>query len=182
MSSRQSDLGTDTAPPDTVRRTATPGSGVEPELEAELVAIAGGAGCELVHAEFKGGVLRLFIDRPDRPGGVEIADCERVSRETSALLDVVDFGPSRYVLEVSSPGLDRQLYRPADYRRFTGRRVRMTFRSPDTGAKRTVQGLLESFDEAGPGGGTVTVVESDRDERITLPLEAVEKTRLEIEL
>src|SRR6185369_3709461 len=76
------------------------------ELQPELEAIAESAGCELVHVEIKGGVLRLFLDKPE---GITLADCEHVSKLASAYLDVVDFGKSRYVLEVSSPGLDRQL-------------------------------------------------------------------------
>jgi hypothetical protein len=80
----------------------------------ELAAIAESVGCELVRVEFKGGVLRLMLDR--EPGserlGVSHEDCANVSRQASALLDVVDFGPARYTLEVTSPGLDRPLYRP----------------------------------------------------------------------
>src|SRR4051795_4542952 len=79
------------------------------EITPEIEAVAQAAGCELVHAELKGGVLRLFVDKPE---GVTLADCEHVSRQVSALLDVLDFGPGRYVLEVSSPGLDRQLFKP----------------------------------------------------------------------
>ncbi|MGD2115628.1 MAG: hypothetical protein PVG07_11280, partial [Acidobacteriota bacterium] len=55
----------------------TPGPGtISPELEHELEAIADANGCDLYHAEFKGNVLRLFIDRPDQPGGVDLGDCE----------------------------------------------------------------------------------------------------------
>ncbi|HRU10899.1 MAG TPA: ribosome maturation factor RimP, partial [Thermoanaerobaculia bacterium] len=114
---------------------------IDAELVAELESLAAASGCELVHCEFKGGVLRLFIDRPD---GVTLEDCEHVSRQASALLDVADFGSSRYTLEVSSPGLDRQLYRPRDYQRFAGRRVRVTYRPEAAEArKRTVVGRLE---------------------------------------
>ena len=74
------------------------------EITPEIEQVAQAAGCELVHAELKGGVLRLFVDRPE---GVTLADCQLVSRQVSALLDVLDFGTGRYVLEVSSPGLDR---------------------------------------------------------------------------
>jgi ribosome maturation factor RimP len=102
-----------------------------PEVEAELAESAAAAGCELIHAEWKGGLLRLVLDRPDSPdspdSGVSLADCERVAKQASALLDMLDFGQGRYLLEVSSPGLDRQLYRPSDYRRFLGRLVRVTY-------------------------------------------------------
>src|SRR3954468_1088259 len=102
------------------------------EIMPELEAVAQAVGCELVHAELKGGVLRLFVDRPE---GVTLAECEQVSRQVSALLDVLDFGAGRYVLEVSSPGLDRQLYRPPDYERFAGHLARVTYEDPETGKK-----------------------------------------------
>src|SRR5689334_21983574 len=103
--------------------TATPSRLAEilPQFES----VASSAGCDLLHAEIKGGVMRLILDRPE--GGVTLTDCEHVSKQVSHLLDVLDFGSGRYVLEVSSPGLDRQLYRPADYERFAGRLARVTF-------------------------------------------------------
>jgi len=81
-------------------------------------------GYELVELEVSGGrgsaTLRVFIDRPS---GVGIEDCEQVSRELSALLDVHDPVPSSYRLEVSTPGLDRVLRTPAHFARFAGARV-----------------------------------------------------------
>jgi ribosome maturation factor RimP len=162
--------------------TRGPGT-ISPELEHELEAIADANGCELYHAEFKGNVLRLFIDRPEHSGGVDLGDCEVVSKQVSALLDVVDFGPGRYTLEVSSPGLDRQLYRPRDYRRFVGHLAKVTFRSPETGDKRTVKGLLKEYRDDGPDGPEITVdVTEGKEETLTLPLETIETARLEIEL
>jgi len=160
---------------------------LEPELIREIEDIAASSGCELVHAEFKGGVLRLFIDRPE--GGVDLSDCERVSKQVSALLDVLDFNPGRYLLKVSSPGLDRELYRPRDWERFTGRRVRVKLIDPDSGQKRTVHGRLESFEprpagtsarEAGDGQAEILV--EDTGERLVVALHDVETARLEIEL
>jgi len=128
-------------------------------------------------------VLRLFIDRPDRAGGVDLADCETVSKQVSALLDVVDFGAGRYTLEVSSPGLDRRLYRLRDYRRFAGSLARVTFREPGTGQKRTVVGRLgEPREPGGSGGPEVAIDLAQGEETLVLPLEAVEMARLEIEL
>lgn len=174
-------------PGDRARATTPPGAAaIGPELDDELHAIAEASGCELVHAEFKGHLLRLFIDRPDHPGGVDLADCETVSKQVSALLDVMDFGPGRYTLEVSSPGLDRQLYRPRDYRRFTGHLVRVTHRDPDTGQKRTDVGRLGAFRESGAGGGPEIALElaerAEGENTLVLPLDAVEVARLEIEL
>ena len=150
--------------------------GVDSRLADELAGIASGAGCELVHVEFKGGVLRLILDR--EPGGVTHEDCANVSRQASALLDVVDFGPARYTLEVSSPGLDRQLYRPEDYGRFSGRLARVTIQPPGE-RKRTVIGRITDFDPA--DGGRVTVTD-DKGGTEVIPLSQVLKARLEIEI
>jgi ribosome maturation factor RimP len=155
---------------------AGPRAVVDDDLERELAAVAASAGCELVHAEFKGGVLRLFIDRPE---GVTLADCEAVSKQVSALLDVLDFGAGRYLLEVSSPGLDRQLYRARDYERFVGRKVRVTWFTG--GGKRTVVGRLEAFDPAGGGAATVAEEGAAAASHV-IPLADVAVARLEIEI
>lgn len=108
---------------------------------AERIAVA--EGLELVDAEWKGGsrggTLRVFIDKE---AGVTHGDCERVSRQLSAVLDVEDLIPATYSLEVSSPGLDRKLTKPGDYRRFTGRAARVRMREPLHGA-RQVKGRIE---------------------------------------
>ncbi len=148
------------------------------ELSAELEAAAAQHGCELLHVELKGGILRLFLDRAD--GGVTLSDCEQMSRRASALLDLHDFGRSRYTLEVSSPGLDRQLYGPRDYQRFQGHRVRVTFRPSSARNKRTVTGRLEAFETSGEGRIEVEV--DDTQERVEIPLSEVLVARLEIEL
>lgn len=152
---------------------------IDGELVAELAAVAEQAGCELIHTEFRGGTLRMFLDRPE---GVTLDDCANVSREVSALLDVTDFGNGRYTLEVSSPGLDRQLYGPKDYERFTGRLVRVTHVDPETRRKATFVGRLEAFR---PGGGEedgeITVCEEEGCRRHVVALREVTKARLEIE-
>ena len=138
-------------------------------LEAELGTIAQRCGCELLAARFAGNTLRLVLDRPAAEGeaGVTVDDCAAVSREASALLDVEDFASGRYVLEVSSPGLDREFYRDADYERFAGRKVKVTWRLPASGAKRTDVGRLASVDlTAGrftlaTGGDPLTIHLSD---------------------
>ncbi len=154
---------------------------IEPELTTELESLAAASGCELVHCEFKGGVLRLFIDRPE---GVTLEHCELVSRQASALLDVAGFGASRYTLEVSSPGLDRQLYRPRDYRRFAGRLVRVTYRPEgEVARRRTVVGRLEAL--AGDDDAATVVLrvsEAEGGEPLAIPLASVQTARLEIEL
>ncbi len=161
---------------------ATKGGGRIAEIQPELEQIADAAGCELVHVEIKGGVLRLFIDKPE---GVTLADCEHVSKLASAWLDVVDFGKSRYLLEVSSPGLDRQLFKARDYARFVGRKVRVTVEDPETRRKKTVVGRLEAFDlaEGAPeGDARIVVVEEPKGERMEVSLRDIRQARLEIEL
>ncbi|MFQ5816718.1 MAG: ribosome maturation factor RimP [Terriglobia bacterium] len=96
-------------------------------------------GLELVAVEWLGSprhrVLRILIDKP--AGAVSHRECELVSQQIGTILDVEDLIASRYVLEVASPGLERKFYRPADYERFSGRRVkvRLKQRSPTVGKK-----------------------------------------------
>jgi ribosome maturation factor RimP len=122
--------------------------------------VAASSGLEVVNVELRGGgkarMLRIVIDKP---AGVTHEDCVNLSREVSTILDVEDVVPgSSYLLEVSSPGLDRDLFRPADYERFTGSLVKLTTRQPVNG-NRHFEGRLESF----------------RDGRLTLALSAPRK-------
>lgn len=153
------------------------------ELKAEISAVAQQLGCELLHSEFSHGTLRVFLDRPD--GGVTLADCETVSREISAFLDVTDFGDRRYTLEVSSPGLDRELYGPRDYERFCGELARVSFRDT-SGTPKTVTGRIAAYRPASregedPVGGEITLVD-DADVRLEIALSDIRKANLEIEL
>jgi ribosome maturation factor RimP len=150
---------------------------VAPELIAEFESIARASDCELVHAEIKGNVLRVILDKEE---GISLGDCEQIAKHVSAYLDVVDFGRSRYVLEVSSPGLDRQLYEPRDYARFVGRLARVTYGTAE-GKKRTVVGRLQAFTPE-PAPGAVTVVAEPSGEELSLRLEDIKLARLEIEI
>ena len=110
-------------------------------------------GYELVDVEWSAtvrqGVLRIFIDHVDpAQGHIGIEDCERVSREVSALLDVEDPLPGAYTLEVSSPGFDRVLRKPAHFVRFVGERVWVELREARAGRKRYT-GTLRAVGEAG---------------------------------
>jgi ribosome maturation factor RimP len=119
---------------------------------AERVAVS--EGLTLVDVELKGGrvnpLLRVYIDKPTEAGaagGVTHGDCEVVSEQLSAILDVEDMFPDRYTLEVSSPGLDRKLTKPSDFTHFAGRRVRLVLR--EAAEKQNVlEGRLAGF-EAG---------------------------------
>ena len=118
-------------------------------LIALIEPLVGRLGYELVELEHTSGrgsaVVRLFIDRPN---GVGLEDCERVSREVSALLDVEDPIPTAYTLEVSSPGFDRVLRTQAHFARFVGSRVAVELAAPRAGRRRYT-GRLLSADEAG---------------------------------
>jgi ribosome maturation factor RimP len=81
------------------------------------------------------GLLRVYIDRES---GVTLADCERVSEQLGALLDVEDPLPGSYVLEVSSPGFDRRLRKMEHFERFAGERVRIELREPRDGRRRLI--------------------------------------------
>jgi ribosome maturation factor RimP len=104
---------------------------------------------ELVEVELRGGgksrMLRIFIDKA---AGVTHEDCANLSREVSTILDIEDAVPGgSYLLEVSSPGLDRKLLRAADFERFQGSQVKLTTKEPVNG-NRHFEGRLEHF-EAG---------------------------------
>src|SRR6266852_6501667 len=119
--------------------------------------VAGSSGLEVVEVEVCGAgkhrMLRVFIDRPgalpaaDRPDGVTHEDCSKFSREFGTIVDVEDAFPGgSYVLEVSSPGLDRKLTKAAEFERFRGSRMKLMTRNP-VNNNRYFEGRLESFRE-----------------------------------
>ncbi len=128
-------------------------------------------GFELSDLEMKiggqDGLVRLFIDSPN---GITLEDCESVSRQVSAILDVEDPVPGNYSLEVSSPGLDRTLTKLAHFQRFTGEDVRVKLRFPIAG-RRNFRGALRAADEE--------KIEIEVDgEAHTLSLATIESARL----
>ena len=116
--------------------------------------VAASSGLEVLDVEFLGGgqarMLRVFLDKPaagnDPLAGVTHEDCANFSREFGTILDVENVMPGSYTLEVSSPGLDRKLVRPADFTRFTGSRVKLMTREP-VNNNRHFEGRLESFQD-----------------------------------
>ncbi len=153
---------------------------IDANLEEEFALVAASTGCELVHVDYNHGRLQVFLDRPQ---GVTVDDCQRVSKQLSALLDVAEFGGSKsYVLEVSSPGLDRQLYGPKDYDRFRDHLVRVTFFTAEPRAKKTIVGRLEDFRPQESDGGEITVLDTSTDTRHEIDLADIQTARLEIEL
>ena len=150
------------------------------ELDREAIAgiierVAAREGLELVHWEVVGGpgnfMLRIYIDKP---GGVSHADCELVSNQVGTLLDVEDVISHRYVLEVSSPGLERGLYKRGDYGRFAGRRIKLKTSEPING-QRNFRGKLLSFVD-----DRVHLDADDRGE-IEIPYEQIVKANIEYE-
>jgi ribosome maturation factor RimP len=114
--------------------------------------VAASSGLEVVEVEILGGgkarMLRVFLDKPaagaEPLSGVTHGDCANFSREFGTILDVEEVMPGSYTLEVSSPGLDRRLIKPADFSRFTGSRLKLTTRQP-VDNNRHFEGRLESF-------------------------------------
>ncbi len=128
-------------------------------------------GYELVELEYAAGrsqaVVRIFIDKP---AGITVDDCERVSREVAALLDVEDPIPTAYTLEVSSPGFDRVLRTPAHFERFAGSRVFVELKAPRAGRKRYT-GMLQAV--------TATGIELEVDrQKVEIAFEEIGKARL----
>src|SRR6476469_4552786 len=121
--------------------TALPG-----RVEEEIEKIVSSEGLELVHVDYRkqgrGWLLRIDIDKE---GGVTLTDCELVSHQVSAFLDVEDVVPAEYELQVSSPGLDRKFYKESDYQKFIGRKVRVKTSKPIRGLH-VIIGHLKSFD------------------------------------
>jgi len=105
-------------------------------------------GLDLIHVEFRrepnGWVLRLYIDRE---GGVNLDDCAQLSRQVGVMLEENDFIDFPYNLEVSSPGLNRPLFRKADYIRFRGKRARIRLKKPVEGRRRFVGMISETSDQ-----------------------------------
>lgn len=139
-------------------------------------------GLEVFDVEWKVGrdrLLRVYIDRLPGPAnpeglGVGIKDCERVSEQLSVILDVEDLVPGpHYLLEVSSPGLDRKLIRPADYERFVGRLARIWLIEPVENQK-YLEGRLAGYADENV---KVTV----RDREITVPYAGIRKANLVVE-
>jgi ribosome maturation factor RimP len=128
--------------------------------------------------EAGGMVLRVQVDRPGPAAtaeeSVSIEDCAKVSRDLSAILDVEDAVPSAYILEVSSPGLDRPLRKADDYRRFTGRRAKIVMREAIDG-QGYFKGRLAGVEEHD------VLIDTDDGRRHRVPLTAITRANLEVE-
>jgi ribosome maturation factor RimP len=164
-------LGSRMAQPDLGRRESPEG-----KISALAGRVAASIGMELILVEVKRGgrrsLVRIFIDQP---GGVSLDDCERFSRRFSVLLDVEDWIPDSYVLEVSSPGLDRPLINEADFRRFADKKAKIRLRNGVEG-QRNFRGRILGVTEGRLG------LEVAPGREIEIDLADIDKANLEIEL
>lgn len=131
---------------------------------------------ELVHVEIAGtkrdAVVRIFIDKPD---GITLDDCSSLSAEVGDAMEAEDLIPGRYVLEVSSPGIERELYTISDMKRFVGRLIKTKMRNAYNGQK-TFVGVLISVN------GEEFTMDDRTIGETTLPFRDVQKANLKIDL
>jgi ribosome maturation factor RimP len=164
-------------------------------IRAAAERVARSEGLEVVDVEWKVGTqrfLRVYIDRvpqrnPVADGVVAAeaadprishADCQRVSQQLSVILDVEELidGPAGYILEISSPGLDRALKKPGDFERFTGRLAKISTSEP-IGDARFFEGRLAGFAD-----GKVRMELKGKEPRmVEIPLEGIRKANLVVE-
>jgi ribosome maturation factor RimP len=142
------------------------------EIEGVVQPVLRDHGLELVDLEWRPrrprGVLRLFVDKP---GGVGIDDCQRLSREVGDVLDAAALIEEAYDLEVSSPGLDRQLRTDREFRWATGKRVRCWL-----AGGQEVRGRLLGID------GGFLVLEQEGGEQVKLDKASITKARLDVDV
>ena len=152
------------------------GGSVEARVREVAERAARERGLELVHVELAGGarspVVRVFIDKP---GGVTHEDCSELSEHVGTVLDVEDFIHAAYTLEVSSPGLERGLYRPEDYERFAGHLAKLKTRGALDG-QRNFRGRIVAFE------GEDVVFDDKTTGRVRVPFSEIAKANLEIDI
>jgi ribosome maturation factor RimP len=151
-------------------------SSVEDRVRTIAERVAIDHGLELVHAEVAGPdnkpIVRIFIDKPN---GVTHQDCSEVSLYVGTVLDVEDFIHASYTLEVSSPGLERGLYKRQDYERFAGKLAKMKTRKPVNG-QRNFRGRLLGTD------GDDVLFEDRTSGRVRVAFDAIAKANLEMDV
>ena len=142
------------------------------QLQQMLEPVAESMGFELWGIEFvsqgKDSILRIYIDGKE---GVSVDDCALMSHQASGILDVEDTIPGVYTLEVSSPGLDRLLFKLEHYQAYIGAIVKIKLRMPFDG-RRNFKGKLKGIEEDD------VVVEVDNEEYL-LPLDYIDKAQIE---
>jgi ribosome maturation factor RimP len=156
------------------------------KIRAAAERVAQSEGIEIFDIEWKVGkqrFLRVYLDRPPGPTnpenlGITHSDCERVSEQLSVILDVEELvpGPS-YILEVSSPGLERRLVKESDYERFAGRLAKIWLNEPFEG-KAYMEARLAGLTD---GSVKLLVKERHADREIAVPYAAIKKANLMVE-
>lgn len=145
-----------------------------PERVTKLLEpVVEGLGYELVGVEFqpgKQGLLRVYIDQAE---GIEVDDCACVSHQVSGVLDVEDPIAGEYLLEVSSPGTDRPVFKTADYERFVGEQVRIRLHGRIDGRRKLRGRLLGLRDDQ--------VVIEDQGEEVAVPVTEIDRAHVELE-
>jgi ribosome maturation factor RimP len=148
---------------------------VLPKIEEIAGRVAEPLGIEIVEIELKGGgrnqCLRVSIDKPE---GVTHTDCETVSRQLGEELDADDLIPAHYTLEVSSPGVERKLFKLKDFERFAGQKAKVVLREPVENLK-TLEGRLSGVED-----GRIAL-ELAGGNRVQFPLTQVERANLKFE-
>ncbi|MBB6341607.1 ribosome maturation factor RimP [Pseudomonas fluvialis] len=141
------------------------------QLQAMLAPVVEALGYECWGVEFisqgRHSLLRVYIDHAN---GIQVDDCEKVSRQVSGVLDVEDPISSEYTLEVSSPGMDRPLFTLEQFAKHAGEQVKIKLRSPFEG-RRNFQGLLKGVEEQD------VIVQADEHEYL-LPVDSIEKANI----
>lgn len=155
-------------------------AGNKDDLIKRITEIAEGAGrsngIEIVDVELVGGstarVLRIYIDKPD---GVSHTDCELITRQVGDILDAEDVVPGEsYTMEVSSPGVERKLTKPAHFERFAGQLAKVSLREPVEN-QRFWEGILKGVE------GNRIKIEPSEGRIVEIPLEQVRKANLKFE-
>ena len=151
-------------------------SSIETRVQELAERVAIDHGLELVHVEVAGPdnkpIVRVFIDKPQ---GVTHDDCSEMSTHLGTILDVEDFIHASYTLEVSSPGLERGLYKRSDYERFSGSDAKLKTRQPISG-QRNFRGRLLGVD------GDEVIFEDRTNGRVQIPLDLIVKANLEVDI
>src|ERR1051325_2128382 len=149
---------------------------VEDRVRAIAERVTTDHGLELVHAEVAGPenkpIVRIFIDKPD---GVTHQDCSEVSLHVGTILDVEDFIHASYTLEVSSPGIERGLYKLQDYERFAGNLAKVKTRKPING-QRNFRGRILGVE------GDAVLLDDRTSGRVSIGFETIVKANLEIDV
>lgn len=151
---------------------------LDQRLEDTLAEAIADMGCEWVGCDWvntgNSSILRIYIDAEN---GVSLDQCAQASRELGAILDVEDFSANPYRLEVSSPGVERPLFRLEHYAKQVGKRASIRLRVPDPSGRRRFKGVIAAVE-----GSTIRVAVDESDEILELACSQIEKAKLVVDI